>query len=73
MAHCRAALAKGIIKQQHIDQTQRYYEKYGGKTVVLARCASGGRGGGRVARQARSPTCVWLDGAGGADWGGVGG
>jgi membrane protein DedA with SNARE-associated domain len=37
----RVALAKGIIKQQYIDQTEKYYAKYGGKTVVLARWVAG--------------------------------
>ena len=26
-----------LIKQEHIDKTQKFYEKYGGKTIILAR------------------------------------
>jgi len=31
------ALSKNIIKQEYISKTEAFYEKYGGKTVVLAR------------------------------------
>ncbi|KAJ9517495.1 hypothetical protein QJQ45_025020, partial [Haematococcus lacustris] len=31
------AVAKGLVKQEYVSKTQAYYEKYGGKTVVLAR------------------------------------
>lgn len=31
------ALDKQLLKQKYIDQTQAFYAKYGGKTVVLAR------------------------------------
>jgi membrane-associated protein len=32
-----AAIARRWIKPQHVAQTERYYEKYGAKTIVLAR------------------------------------
>jgi len=31
------AMQKGIIQQAYITKTEKFYEKYGGKTVVLAR------------------------------------
>ncbi|KAG1656784.1 hypothetical protein FOA52_007832 [Chlamydomonas sp. UWO 241] len=31
------AVGKGLIKQAYIDKTEKFYAKYGGKTVVLAR------------------------------------
>lgn len=33
----RWALDKQLLKQKYIDQTEAFYAKYGGKTVVLAR------------------------------------
>lgn len=33
----RWALEKQLLKQKYIDQTEAFYAKYGGKTVVLAR------------------------------------
>jgi membrane-associated protein len=33
----RWALDKQLLKQKYIDQTEAFYGKYGGKTVVLAR------------------------------------
>lgn len=33
----RWALDKQLLKQKYIDQTEAFYDKYGGKTVVLAR------------------------------------
>lgn len=33
----RLALDKKVLKQKYIDQTEAFYAKYGGKTVVLAR------------------------------------
>jgi membrane-associated protein len=33
----RWALDKQVLKQKYIDQTEAFYAKYGGKTVVLAR------------------------------------
>lgn len=33
----RWALDKQLLKQQYIKQTEAFYDKYGGKTVVLAR------------------------------------
>lgn len=31
------AMKKPIIRQSHIDRTQQFYEKHGGKTIILAR------------------------------------
>jgi hypothetical protein len=31
------ALERKLLKQQYIAQTEKFYAKYGGKTVVLAR------------------------------------
>lgn len=31
------ALERNLLKQQYIAQTEKFYAKYGGKTVVLAR------------------------------------
>jgi len=33
----RWALDKQLLKQKYINQTEAFYDKYGGKTVVLAR------------------------------------
>jgi membrane-associated protein len=33
----KAALSKGWIDKKHVAQTERYYGKYGAKTIVLAR------------------------------------
>ncbi|MBK7872007.1 MAG: DedA family protein [Saprospiraceae bacterium] len=31
------AMRRPIIRQSHLDRTHRFYEKYGGKTIILAR------------------------------------
>ncbi|GFR45275.1 hypothetical protein Agub_g6382, partial [Astrephomene gubernaculifera] len=33
----KAAVDRGIVSQEHIAKTEKFYDKYGGKTVVLAR------------------------------------
>lgn len=33
----RVALDKGVISKDYIEKTEKFYAKYGGKTVVLAR------------------------------------
>ncbi|GIL42354.1 hypothetical protein Vafri_355 [Volvox africanus] len=33
----QAAVSRGIVSREHIAKTEKFYEKYGGKTVVLAR------------------------------------
>lgn len=33
----RWALDRKVLKQKYIEQTERFYAKYGGKTIVLAR------------------------------------
>lgn len=31
------AISKGMVKKEYVDKTEAFYDKYGGKTVVLAR------------------------------------
>ncbi|GIL89603.1 hypothetical protein Vretimale_1834, partial [Volvox reticuliferus] len=33
----QAAVSRGVVSREHISKTEKFYEKYGGKTVVLAR------------------------------------
>ncbi|EFJ44040.1 hypothetical protein VOLCADRAFT_106562 [Volvox carteri f. nagariensis] len=33
----QAAVSRGVVSREHIAKTEKFYEKYGGKTVVLAR------------------------------------
>lgn len=33
----KAAVSRGIVSPEHIKKTEKFYDKYGGKTVVLAR------------------------------------
>ncbi|KAG2432439.1 hypothetical protein HXX76_008785 [Chlamydomonas incerta] len=33
----RAAVNRGLVSREHIAKTEKFYDKYGGKTVVLAR------------------------------------